>query len=142
LEFLLKKIDPRFCTLWQGAHLAAASSNPDRVRHACVSIRELFTHVLHFLAPDEQICKWTSDPCRFHNGRPTRKSRFLYLFRPATSGALSDYLFAEITSLVALANVLQEGTHGIGVHLSPLELKLIFDRIEGALCTLIEMGTA
>ena len=142
LETMLNKIDPRLQRLWLGAHIAAASENPDRIRHACVSVRELMTHVLHTLAPDTEIFQWTSDPRRFNNGRPTRETRLLYICQPVAVGALSDYVAAEIKSVLALGNVFQKGTHGIGVEFSPLQLQLVFSRIEGALCSLIEISNA
>ena len=142
LEVLLSKLDPDLCELWWGAHLAAASSNPDRTRHACVSVRELITQVMQALAPTAKVLTWTSDPARFHNGKPTRQTRLLYICQSVAGGALSNYIDAKIKSVVALADVLQKGTHGIGVEFSSLELQLIFNGIEEVLCSLIEVGDA
>ena len=139
LDLLLRKLDPRLCNLLHGARAAAVSDNPDKTRHVCVSIRELMTHILHRLAPDKEVSKWTSDPNRFHNDKPTRESRFLYICQGVTPGALSDYFAAEAKSVIALANVLQKGTHGLGVEFSPFQLQLILNRIEGILCTLMEI---
>lgn len=91
------------------------------------------TQTLHILAPDSEIRRWTSDPDRFHNNRPTRKARLLYICRPVTVGVLSEYISTEIKSVIALVDTLEEGTHGIDIEFSPLQLRLIFNRIESAL---------
>jgi predicted pPIWI-associating nuclease len=142
LELLLKKIDARLPKLWRGARMISVSTNPDKTRYASVSLRELMTQVLHILAPDAEIRRWTSDPRYFHNGKPTREIRLLYICQPIANGALSDFIRADIRSVIALGNVLQEGTHGIDADFSALELRLIFNRIEGALCSLIEISEA
>jgi Predicted pPIWI-associating nuclease len=142
LEVLLKKVDPRLRKLWRGAREIAASTNPDKTRYASVSLRELMTQVLHILAPDAEIRRWTSDPRQFNNGRPTRETRLLYICQPIANGALSDYIRTDIRSVIALGNVLQEGTHGVDADFSPLQFRLIFNRIEGALCSLIEISEA
>jgi hypothetical protein len=142
LEALLFRLDPDLCKLWRGAHLAATSSNPDKTRHACVSIRELITHVMHRLAPTAKVLAWTSDQARIPDGRPTRQMRLLYICQSAAGGALSDYVGAKIKSVIALTDVLQKGTHGIGVEFSRLELQLIFNGIEEVLCSLMEIDGA
>jgi hypothetical protein len=139
LEVLLKKVDPRLPKLWRGARITATSTNPDKTRHASASLRELMTQVLHILAPDEAVRRWTSDPRHFPNGKPSRESRLLYICQSIANGALSDYILAEIRSVIALHNVLQKGTHGIDADFSPLQFRLIFNRIEGTICSLIEI---
>lgn len=142
LEDLLKKVDPRLRKLWRGARMIAASTNPEKTRYASVSLRELMTQVLHTLAPDAEIRRWTSDPLRFHKGKPTRETRLLYICQPIANGALSEYIRADIRSVIALADVLQDGTHGVDTDFSALQFRLIFNRIEGALSGLIEISEA
>jgi hypothetical protein len=142
LEILLGKVDPRLHKLWRGARLIATSTNPEKTRYASVSLRELMTQVIKILAPDTEIRQWTSDPGHFPNGRPTREIRLRYICRPVASGALLDYILADIRSVIALGNVLQEGTHGVDADFSPLQFRLIFNRMESALCSLIEINNA
>jgi hypothetical protein len=140
LELMLNKLDPRLYKLWAGAHLAAASTNPDRVRHSCVSIRELMTHVMHRLAPTEKVLAWNTDPRRLHQGKPTRKTRLAYICESVARGPLSEFVVLRIDSVVALADLVQKGTHGIGVEFSPHEMQLMFNAAEEALCSLIEIA--
>src|SRR6266487_3071656 len=59
LETLLAGLDRNLVLLWQGASQALTSNNVDRNRHFLISLRELFTHVLHQLAPNDEIRAWT-----------------------------------------------------------------------------------
>jgi len=138
LEAALAKINPSLCKLWHGANLAAVSDNPDKVRHALTSLRELFTQVIHFLAPDADVKRWTTDPIRYHQGRPTREARLLFICSNVATPPLSDFVKAEVRSVLSLARVFQQGTHDINLSLSPAQLRLIFLRVESALCALIE----
>jgi hypothetical protein len=81
LQMLLLKLDPELITMWVGAKEAISSDNPDNARHFNVSLRELFTHVLHKLAPDKEIESWSSNPADFDKGRPTRAARLRYIYR-------------------------------------------------------------
>src|SRR5574342_642164 len=50
--------DTTLLRLVDGAREALWSENPDRGRHAASSVRELFTNVLHRLAPDAGVDAW------------------------------------------------------------------------------------
>ena len=142
LERFLDKVNPGFRKMWDGAHMAATSNNPDKIRHAMISLRELFTHVIHTLAPDADVKRWTTDPRRFHQGRPTRETRLLYICSPVAAGPLSDFVVTDVQSILALAKLFQHGTHAIEPTLSPVQMRLIFRRLEGVLCNLIDISTA
>lgn len=51
----LPRIDAGLYKMWKGAIEAYNSNNSDRVRHFSTSIRELYTHLFHILAPDDAI---------------------------------------------------------------------------------------
>lgn len=77
----LASFDSQLLVLINGARHSLESDNPDRARHVTTSVRELFTHILHGLSPDDQVRKWSTDPAHYHNGRPTRRTVALYLSR-------------------------------------------------------------
>ena len=90
LEEMLSRMDAGLLRAWHGAKQAVHSDNPDRSRHVTVSLRELLTHVLHKVAPDDKVRRWTSDPKHFQNGRvPSplsfKKVWFRYRFRSSPS---------------------------------------------------------
>src|SRR5258705_4205619 len=85
LSTYLPKVEPGLFKMWKGAIEAYHSDNSDRVRHFSASIRELFTHLIHILAPDNEIKNWATDNTFFdEKGRPTRKARLLYICRNIT----------------------------------------------------------
>ena len=58
----------------RGARDAFTSKHTDYVRHFTTSLRELFTHVLHRLAPDAEVKKFSNNPDDFPSGKPIRLS--------------------------------------------------------------------
>ena len=81
VETSLAEINPKLIGLWRGAIRALDSNNPDNVRHFVTSLRELLTHVMHALSPDEEVRNWTKDPLHFHENNPTRRARLLFITR-------------------------------------------------------------
>src|SRR3954447_25500203 len=61
-------------------------NNPVRLHSFSAAVRELLTHLLHELAPDDEIkkCSWFKPEDK--KGRPTRPQRAIYL----AQGGLSD----------------------------------------------------
>jgi hypothetical protein len=80
LDVMLEAITPGLTKIWTGALFSLTSANPDRGRHVAHSLRELFSHVLHSLAPDALVTRWASDPSRMHRGRPTRAARIAFIY--------------------------------------------------------------
>jgi hypothetical protein len=129
--------------LWSGANAAVKSQNPDKARHALVSARELATQVLHLLAPDQAVHHWSQSKDFYdEKGRPTRRARLFYTCRNVNSEPLKDFVEKDISSVLALFDVFQTGTHGIDSNFSDKQLKMIFRRAESALCSLIEISDA
>lgn len=140
LEDWLHEIDPGLNTLLRGARQALTSANPDRVRHVTTSMRELFTHVVHHLAPDDAIRQWTSNDRYFHQGHPTRRARLLYICRQINFDTLSDFVDADVRSALTLVDALHSGTHGISPNLSERQLGVLFDRMESLLLFLLQLN--
>ena len=116
-----------------GARAALKTPNPDRSRHVIVSLRELVTHVLHRLAPDESLRSWTDDASLFENGRPTREARLLYLHREIRSGILSKPIESHVKWGIALIRILNRETHVVSSRLSDQELLALFSAKESLL---------
>ena len=110
---LLRRANPGFVGMYEGAVDALYSDNADRVRHFSVSFRELFTHIMHGAAPDKEIEAWSSDESLFHNGRPTRKARLKYITRGLDSPSFQKYLYATIEATDEFLNLFQRGTHAV-----------------------------
>ena len=141
LEDRLRDIDRSLPNLLQGARQASSTDNPDRARHVTVSLRELIGHVLRHVAPDDIIRAWTDKPCYFHNHRPTRKARLLYINREINIGGLSKFVDVDVTSAIKLINTLHGGTHVITPRLTDEELQALVTRTELLLLSLLHMDS-
>ena len=114
--------------------------NPDRIRHFCTSLRELYTHVLHHLSPNEEIRKWSQDPSHYVNKKPTRKARLLYICRGINHDSFTDFVKSDIDSVLSFVNILQGGTHSIQSRLTDKQLDAMLIRMESTLTYLIKTG--
>jgi len=139
LELTVRNADPELVSLLAGARHASRSDNPDKVRHVCISLRELLGHVLRRLAPDAAIREWTTDPAHFHNGSPTRKARLGFLYRAIGMDALRDLVDADIRATLKLIDALSEGSHVISLNANPAALLLLMTRAEGTLLLLLRL---
>lgn len=101
----LKNLDPSFPNMLLGAEQAIYSKNPDHFRHFASSHRELCTHILHLLAPNDQVKEWTKDPNHFDkDGKPTRKARLKYISRNHKNKKFVDFLINDFENEMALLN--------------------------------------
>lgn len=133
LEELLKILDTQLISLLDGARQSLESTNPDRIRHFSASLRELFTHVMHKLAPDEDVKNWSSSPAHYDNGRPTRRARLLYICRSWNREPFSDFLEKDVEAATKLLTLFQKGTHGVSPNFTDDQLRVMLVRME---CTL------
>lgn len=108
LSYYLNKLDSNLYYMWLGAKKALESRNPDRVRHFSISIRELITHVLNTLAPNNEVKKWSTSEEHLHEGKPTRKARILYICREIKTENFEKYVNADVNSMIEFINLFQE----------------------------------
>lgn len=135
----LPRIDAGLYKMWKGAIEAYNSNNSDKVRHFSTSIRELYTHLFHILAPDDAIKKWTTDPTHYHDGRPTRKTRILFICRNINNGSFSTFVKKDVEATIAFIDIFQKGTHDIDPVFSPNHLVTIKSKAENTLKFLLEI---
>jgi len=141
LILLIRRLDPRLVVLLEGARAAVAAGHPDHVRHFAVSLRELFTHVLHLLAPDDEVRQWTKEPQHYSNGRPTRRARLLYSTREFAP-SFGDFATADVDAVLKFIDAFQKGTHGVSPDLSGQQLIDLGRRMEGLLRLLLVVREA
>lgn len=142
LSVYLPKIDPGLYKMWKGAIEAYHSNNSDKVRHFVTSIRELYTHLIHLLAPDNEIRKWTTDPQHYNEGKPTRKSRLLFICRNIDNEPFSTFVKKDVEAMIAFIGIFQNGTHNIDPVFSPSQLITIKSKAENTLKFLLEIHFA
>ncbi len=137
---LIASIDVQLLPLYQGAIDAIASNNVDRVRHATTSLRELFTHILHKLAPDDTFFRWNQDESNLYNGRPTRKGRLLYICRNISYGPFITFVDRDISAALMFLDLLQKGTHAIEKPYDERQMKALLIRMECLLDFIIRIS--
>ncbi|WP_422928574.1 hypothetical protein [Singulisphaera sp. PoT] len=86
LSRMLAGFGPGFLTMLEGSRASIDNQQPDYERHACTSLRELFTNIIHRLAPDESIKTWSKDSNHFYFNKDnvkciTRRARIEYIVR-------------------------------------------------------------
>ena len=141
LQQYLPRVNSDLLRLWDGAKKALESDNPDKIRHFSISIRELFTHLLHIVAPDSAIEKWTSDEKYFHKGMPTREARVMYICRDIDNGDFHKFVIKDVSATLEFLNLFQEGTHSIRSQMTSKQLMAIKSRAESTLRYIIEIAT-
>jgi hypothetical protein len=140
LHGFLVRLNPRLVPIRDGARKALDSRNPDRVRHFSSSYRELLTHVLYALAPDDGIRRWSASPEHYHNKRPTRKARLLYISRLINQTPFETFVDNDIAAVLEHFELLNGGTHGIDPQYTDAQLRALQTRIEGAITFLFEIS--
>jgi hypothetical protein len=139
LSEYLPKLDSGLYKLWKGAIEALESNNSDKIRHFTTSLRELYTHVIHLLAPDQMIKNWSKDPEDYYNSRPTRKARLQFICRNINNNPFKDFVKKDIATTLAFIDLFQSGTHKIDSDLTEEQLKVIKSKAEGSLKFLLEI---
>lgn len=142
LNLYLPKINTGLLNMWKGAIETYNSNNSDKVRQFTVSIRELFGHLMHTLAPDEEIKKWTADknePTFYHDNRPTRKARLHYICRNISSKPFNKFVEKDIQATLEFIAIFQDGTHSIESGFTPAQLIALKSKAEATLKFLLEI---
>jgi hypothetical protein len=101
---LLRRVDPALVRPYTGAHEVLETSNEDRTRHVLSSLRELWNHLVRTLAPDDAVKDWAAGGSSgmFHNGKPTRRARILYICRQVDHEPLADFVDKDTSALVSM----------------------------------------
>ena len=102
---------------------------------------ELFTNILHRLAPDDEITDWTNDSDLFSNGRPTRRARLLYICRKISHSPFDNFVDSDVSSTLKFIKIFQEGTHDIESNFTDDQLLALVNKTGSLITYLIGIGT-
>ncbi len=139
---LLRSVDPAMVALYTGAHEALHSANPDRARHVLSSLRELWTHILHRLAPDDRVLAWMpSDRKDLLNDKkqPTRRARVLYISRHIDHEPLTEFTVADTHALLKLMELFNR-VHGLDPGLTDEQLRALLLRSDSWLVYILRIA--
>ena len=138
----LQEMDVGFGTMLQGAVQALRSDHSDKVRHFSISLRELFTHVLHRLSPDDAVKKWSTSSDDFYKGKPIRKARLKYIYREIDEASFKKFVEDDIKNLLEFLNLFHGATHCVRPTYTDSQLRGMLVRMENTLRFLIEVSRA
>ncbi|MCA9925484.1 MAG: hypothetical protein KC421_24105 [Anaerolineales bacterium] len=136
----LSRLDHGFVNMLVGASRTLQSENPEKVRHFSISSRELLTHVMHTLSPDDDVRSWSSSESDFHNGKPTRRARLKYICRRVNEGSFEKFLDADIKATLEFFDLLQSGTHGTRPRYTDSQLRVMLSRMMGTLNFILDVS--
>lgn len=143
LEILLTELNAELLIPLHGARESLTSANPDRIRHFTISLRELFTQVLHTLASDDKVKGWSNLPAHYDDkGRPTRKARLLYICRVLNHAPFSTFIEKDVDAVVAFLQLFQQGTHEVTSKYTDFQLRIMLVWMESALRFILEIWNA
>jgi hypothetical protein len=138
----LAGIFPNLVGMLKGARAAFTSRHADYQRHFITSLRELFTQVLHLLAPEDQVKEFSTDAKDFPNGKPTRNVRLRYICRGINDERFGKFVDKDVAAALALVDLFQGGTHAVTCSYTEQQLRALLVRAEGLVHFLLEIAVA
>ena len=137
---LLETVDADLARPYVGARDALRGTNPDRTRHFLSSLRELWSHLLRQIAPDKRVLEWIpkDDEELLHEGRPTRRSRILYLCRDLNHGPLTNFIADDADIFVKFIEFFSR-VHELNTELSYRQLRGIQLRSDSWLTYILQI---
>ena len=140
---LLRQVDRGLVRLYIGARDALHGNNADRARHILISLREMWSHLLRRLAPDDLVTVWIPEVPNqkdlLHKGKPTRRARVLYVCRELNNGPLSDFLVHDTGALVKLIELFN-WVHKPEIKWTDKHLRAIFLKSDSWLMYLLQIS--
>jgi hypothetical protein len=124
VDLMLAELNPDYVAVLDEAFEAFSGRSRGRTRHVLVSLREIITHVLHDLSPDDELRAWSTDPKYFHEDKPTRAARHLYICRFVNCGPYSDYVKKSSDMTSAFFKALN-GLHDVRPDICEFQIRLM-----------------
>lgn len=137
---LLSEVDPKLAQLYAGARSALRGSNPDKVRHFLISLRELWSHLLRKIAPDRNVRDWVpkDEEKLLREGKPTRRARVLYVCRDLNDGALTRFVDSDAQAFEEFFLVLHR-IHELNPDFSDQQLRALQVRSDSYLTYILQI---
>jgi len=136
LEPRLAALDHELVDVYRGAITAIVVGGPDWQRHSMASFRELTTHVLHKLAPDDRLLP-AAQPTDLADGRPTRRARLRFIFAGVAGPEMATFFEADMKAAIELFDLLNSGTHKLGNKATPQQLHYLRGRVAGLIASML-----
>lgn len=139
LELRLASIHRSLATTYRGAMRVLHDQGDDWQRQTAVSFRELVTHLLRLLAPDDALERHFANPAeKKENGLFTRRSQLQYIFRNVAYGAYALMAEKDIDMALATFFPTNDVVHTLEAPLDELQMQVLARRIEGCISVIME----
>lgn len=138
---LLRSVDPDLVLPYKGAWESLNGYNSDRSRHILTSLRELWSHLLRRLAPNEQVLNWIvgkGHDLIDNSGNPTRRAKALYICREINNDPLKDFICFDIRAFVKMLKFLNS-LHELKQGLTDVQLLRILIRTDSYLMFILQI---
>lgn len=131
----LLSISPDLDSRWRGALFSLSPRNPDASRHFCTSAREIYIHILDHFAPDSAVLSRFPSCDKTDKGQPTRRWKIKHILVNAgiVSEQAVDFVDEDVTNVLQLFRVFNDGTHGSAGRFEFTQLRAIKGRVESGL---------
>jgi len=131
----LLRISPDLDNRWRGALFSLNPRNPDASRHFCTSAREIFINILDHFAPDSEVLSRFPSCEKTDNGQPARRWKINHILVKAgiVSEQAVDFVDEDVTNVLQLFRVFNDGTHGSAGKFEFTQLRAIKERVESGL---------
>lgn len=140
---LLQQVDPGLVRLYIGAREALDGNNADRARHILISLRELWSHLLRRLAPDDLVAAWIPGVANrkdlLHKDKPTRQARVLYVCREIDNDPLTDFLMHDTRALLKLIELFNR-VHALETELTDEHLRALVLKTDSWLVYILQIS--
>jgi len=137
---LLQDVNPALVRPYKGARDALRNKNTDRSRHIFSSLRELWSHLLRHLAPEEDVLSWvlSNDKKLLDKGKPTRKARIKYIFRSLNHTPLTDFIDQDTGALMKMLELFNH-MHKLDLEMTDEELRVLMLRCDSWLTYILQI---
>jgi Predicted pPIWI-associating nuclease len=137
----LQVVSSDLAARWKGAVFSLNPHNPDAARHFCTSSREVLTRILELKAPDSEVVATAPSCARTQLGTPTRRAKLRHLLQRAgnAQGELEEFVESDISNIVDLFQVFNDGTHGSAGTFTLAQLQAIRARVEDGIEFLLKV---
>lgn len=139
LESRLQRIHPDLAKVYLEGIEAIKAGRPGWMRHAGVSFRTTFDHLLRQLAPDAALKSFFKNQEQNKiNGEYSRNARLKYIFRKVAVGSYEKMAEQDIKLAEATFFPTNKTIHTLSSPLSELQMRVLYRRIQGSLSVVLE----
>jgi len=135
----LEVANSELAQVYQEGVAAMESGHSGWIRHAGVSFRTMFDHLLRHLAPDSDLRSFLEDPeSDMVNGEFKRNARLRYIFREVATGSYAQMAEQDIKLAEATFFPSNDIVHRLSSPLSPKQMRVFWRRIQGSVSVVLE----